>query len=491
MRRRQRAARSARISQSKKYRRRRLGALLVLLALAAAAIFFLPGRSGEPSTDAAAERRAKPQPSKPPPSDLAYPGYYPVRYEIEAEYTERPRAISGTQRLRYVNAEKRTMDSLQFRLWTNEDVFTERGGGTGISAVTVDGEKARFEADGTNLEVSLPKPLPENATAEIVLEFETKIPEIAAPFGHEDTVSSLGVWYPVLAVYDENGWNLSPPTEFGEPYFAEVSDYEVRLTLPRRLSSVATGVEKDRSETEDKQTVTYEARAVRDFALAIGENFSRKSRQVSDTTVTVHYLPDSAFRADRALDLAAGSLELFSELFGPYPYPELDIVDAPLLAGTEYSTLTFVSMAGTEDYLFDTVIPHEVAHQWWYVQVGNDQFSEPWLDESLATYSEWLFTGDAATRFPDPVNTGIPLDSPVAAFPDNTAYQNTTYTYGAQLYRELSAEIGEHTLTTGLHNYVEDYRYGVATKEDLIETLSEAAGRDLTPFFKSYSIESR
>ncbi len=34
---------------------------------------------------------------------------------------------------------------------------------------------------------------------------------------------------------------------------------------------------------------------------------------------------------------------------------------------------------------------HETAHQWWYARVANDQALEPWLDEALATYSEYLF----------------------------------------------------------------------------------------------------
>ena len=426
--------------------------------------------------------------AKPPDSDLAYPGFYPPRYEIEAEYAENPRTISGTEKLRYVNAEDQPMKEIRFQLWTNEKTFTERGGGTQVRNATVDGKNARLNAASTELTLTFPKPLPKGATAEVEFEFETTIPDIAAPFGYHQGVSSLGVWYPMLAVYDDKGWHISPPTEFGEPYFAEASDYEVRLTVPKNLTPVATGVETNRQKRDSNRTFTYKAGAVRDFAISIAEDFSVESRRVGNTTININYRPDSAFRAERAADLAAASLKYFSEVYGPYPYEELDIVDAPLLSGTEYSTLTFVSMANSEDYIFDTVVPHEVAHQWWYLKVGNDQFTSPWLDESLATYSEWLFTGDPDTRFPDSVEPYAPLDSPVDAFPDITSYQNTTYLYGAQLYRDLAYEIGQDTLLKGLRNYADEYAHKTTTAEDLVDALSETAGKDLSPFFRERGI---
>lgn len=458
---------------------------MVLLALISGLVWILwPGGSSGPPAEA-----PEPRPAKPPPSELAYPGFYPAKYKIEARYTEAPRTISGTQTLRYVNAEGKPMKSLHFRLWTNEEVFEENGGGTEISSATVGGKPSRYDLEGTDLEVTLPEPLPDGAMTDVVLKFETRVPDIAAPFGYFTGVASLGVWHPILAVHDEGGWNLPPPTEFGEPYFAETADYEVTLTVPEGLTPVTTGTETGRTDRGDSQTVTYQAQSVRDFALAIGENLFRVSRKVGDTAVNVYYRPESEYRADRALELVSKSLAYFSDLYGKYPYAELDLVDAPLVAGTEYSTLTFANIENTQDYVFDTVVPHEVAHQWWYVQVGSDQFSEPWLDESLATYSEWLSAGDSATRFPDPITPGVPLGSPVSDFPDTTAYQNATYLRGAQLFRDLSYQIGDDALTRGLHSYVEKYRFKTATTEDLVETLSEAAGEDLIPFFEAYGLE--
>ena len=423
----------------------------------------------------------------PPASEIARPGFYPARYEITARYTESPPTIAGAQSVRYVNAEGRPMRSLHFRLWANAEDYVALGGGTEISSVAVGEAPARFSVDGTDLEVVLPELLIEDATAEVAIEFVTKIPPLAASFGHDAGVSYLGVWYPVLAVHNAEGWRLSPPTSVGEPYYSEAADYSVELTLPRDLAAAATGAEQDARASGDMRTAVYEAESVRDFALAVGGDLATRSREVGGTTVNVHFRPDSAARAERVLDLAVESLAHFSKLYGPYPYPELDVVDAPVGTGAEFSTLVFADVAA-EDDLLDVVVPHEVAHQWWYVQVGSDQHEHPWLDEALATYSEWHFAGEAAARFPDTTTPTAPLSSPVSAFPDLASYQQTTYVHGAQLYRDLAREIGEETLMQGLRSYAQEHRFGTATDEDLVASLSEAAGADLAPFFEERGV---
>lgn len=459
--------------------------VLLLVALILALLLILSLRGNEkPVSQSASE----PKPEKPPASKIASPGFYPARYDIRATYLEDPFEITGRQKVRYVNAENEPLKKLYFNVPTNEGIFDKHDGGTSVSDVKVDGKKAHFSLDGTELKIKLPSKLHDGETANVSLNFETKIPKLAAPFGHSSGLSALGSWYPVLAVHDQNGWNHNPPTSFGESYFAEAADYKVALTLPKKLTPVATGVEKGHSESGGKKKVTYKADSVRDFAMAIGDNLSKKSRQVDGSEVNVYYTPASEFRAGKALDLASKSLKYFSDLYGPYPYHELDLVDAPLTSGEKYSTFAFVAMANSRNYLFQTVIPHEVAHQWWYAQVGNNQFEEPWLDETLATYSEWLFAGDAETRFPRTAQTSVPLGSSMDAFPNEVTYQRTTYLYGAQVMRELSDKIGKDTLKRGLREYLKRYRYQTATSEDLVKTLSKTAGKDLTPFFKAHGV---
>src|SRR5262249_11779577 len=76
------------------------------------------------------------------------------------------------------------------------------------------------------------------------------------------------------------------------------------------------------------------------------------------------------------------SFRTYSELFGPYPYADLEIVNSD--DGMEYPQLVFVG-PGRE-----TTAAHEVGHQWWYGVAGNDELHDIW-DEALTNYSEMLY----------------------------------------------------------------------------------------------------
>ena len=106
--------------------------------------------------------------------------------------------------------------------------------------------------------------------------------------------------------------------------------------------------------------------------------------------------PDALAAAAWTLDVARRSVERYSALFGPFPLSRLVIVEGDFPDGMEFSGLVFVSRDWFESWngnpasYLTLITAHEVAHQWWYGSVANDQAAEPWLDEALATYSEYL-----------------------------------------------------------------------------------------------------
>jgi aminopeptidase N len=167
-------------------------------------------------------------------------------------------------------------------------------------------------------------------------------------------------------------------------------------------------------------------------------------------------------------------MSLLGELIGPYPYPELDLVDAPgAFGGIEYPGLVYLGTLGTSWVIEPTV--HEVAHQWFYGLIGDDQIKQPWLDEAAATYAEALYyeqvqgtgrgTGflsdqrSIVRREPDP---DLPIGLGVGDYADEYAYATFVYHKGALFFDALRGKLGETGFKVFLQEYYETYRYGFA-----------------------------
>ena len=109
-----------------------------------------------------------------------------------------------------------------------------------------------------------------------------------------------------------------------------------------------------------------------------------------------YFLPGDEEGGRKALDWAAQALTIYQKEFGAYPYRELDIVETATTAGgIEYPGLVAVASRLYSDpnrqAFFESATAHEVAHQWWYNVVGNDQVNHPWLDEALTQYATYRY----------------------------------------------------------------------------------------------------
>ena len=204
----------------------------------------------------------------------------------------------------------------------------------------------------------------------------------------------------------------------------------------------------------------------RDFALSLSDSFVVSEQQLDNgMSIAVYTFADATVN-DRGLELdgaahvlreAEKTLELFERLFGRYPYDRLVIVQGDFPDGMEFTGIVFVGSAwfygfdGTTRNYLTLISVHEIAHQWWYARVGNDAALNPWLDEALATYSEYLFieamypedrnwwwTYRVAGYFPQGQ-----VDRTVYEFNTPREYINAIYLRGAQMLQNLREDIGD------------------------------------------------
>ncbi|MGR4880435.1 M1 family aminopeptidase [Streptomyces sp. LARHCF249] len=138
---------------------------------------------------------------------------------------------------------------------------------------------------------------------------------------------------------------------------------------------------------------TSVARQVWHFAWAAGPFRTGVATSPGGVKVRSHWTagtPDAWVTAARAE--AVRAIDDLRKRFGRYPYGEVDAVISDRLApigSMEFPCLVLVAADETGSGML-----HELAHQWWYGIVGNDEYASPWLDESFATYSHDLLIGD-------------------------------------------------------------------------------------------------
>jgi hypothetical protein len=429
----------------------------------------------------------------------------PPHYTLDVRVDFEALTVAGTVEILYTNNEREALEAIYLRLYPNAEHYEE--GETRIDAVNVDGVAADFGFEDqarTVLVVPLPAPLPPKAQSTLQIAFSVSVPRRSDRFGYDEGVMSLGHWYPMLAVYDDEGWNRDPYVALGDAFYSDVAFFTVHLTVPEDAVVAATGVEVGQVlHRPPRATITYVSGATRDFALALSREYEAVSAQVGETTVTSYYLPGHEQGGQQALQVAADALEVYNARFGLYPYTELDVAETAFVimgspGGMEFPGIVFISSEFYRPGSFfasemDTVVAHEVAHQWWYGVVGNNQVDEPWLDEAFATYASIVYFEDAQddaaaeaalwSQAVLPYQLGQmlggdgPLQRSLLDYDGNLLiYQPIVYGKGALFLARLRELLGDDEFFALMQHHYQAHKYGLLAADDFRHSIQDATG---------------
>ncbi len=429
-----------------------------------------------------------------------------TRYEISVQLDVKALRLAGEETVRYTNRETVALDRLYFRLYPNSPACT---GWATVEAVQVDGRPVEpvYEVEQTALRVPLDPPLDPGRQAVVTMRFVDQVPTgdtcHYAALSYDEPLLALAHFYPQIPAY-EGSWPISLPVDQGDLVFADAAFYSVTATLPAGWVVAAGGSEVARAAPSAGQaSISWVAGPARDFVMELSPNYMTSTKEIEDIRVTSYYLPDHLGGGRQALTATVDALVVYQDLFGPYRYGEMDVVETRTGAGgVEYPGLVVVSTG-----LYDpatssltTITAHEVAHQWWYSLVGNDQVGEPWLDEALTSYSTVLFWEetageDAANQLLDyyrrsyqaVVDAGLdaPANRPVSAYTAET-YGPLVYGKGTLFFDALRRQVGDDVFIEILRRYYQRYCYGIATGEGFLQVAEEVAGVDLEPLYKQW-----
>ena len=379
-----------------------------------------------------------------------------------------------------------------------------------VLKVRVNAETKDFELMGEDediLKINFGFKLTPKKSVQIDIEFNLIIPNSTHRFGWFDGNINLGNWYPVVCVYEEGEFDTSPYYATGDPFFSELANYEVELSYPKEYQLASTGIMTTET-SEGNKVSKMTAKAVRDFAMCLSKTSKIVSEQADKTEVK--YMADVLDEnSEKYAKLSVSALEFFSETFGKYPYKTLYVVKTPFIyGGMEYPNIVFISNSIDDETEFMKVIVHEIAHQWWYGVVGNNEVKEAWLDESLSEYSTALFfehNNEYGISYDDFVNEALSsyllyvdviqtlkgdvntkMNLPVNEYQNDYEYSYMVYVKGVIMFDSLKNMVGEKNVVAGLKKYYSDNKFKNASSEEFFASFEAACHKDLKNYFDGF-----
>jgi hypothetical protein len=518
-----------------------------------------PGLRIQPSEafTAAVERKTRTATGEPGPR---YWQQY-ARYRLQAELQPVTKRLSGRGSVIYLNRSPDTLPEIYVHVYNNlfapdakRNQQTPKLGGVEFERVAVGGRvmsgiaregEPGYTVDGTVMQIRLPSPLAPGDSLAMDFAWQYRVPSETAPRGGQDgEVWYLSYWYPQVAVYDDiNGWQTDQYLGQAEFYMG-YADYDVALTLPTGWLVGATGslqnpaevlsprvlarldsargaqtvvrvvTEQDRLDSAatargagGRLTWRYRAMNVRDFAWGTSPRYLwdavGASTGAGTSAIYAFYRPEGRRSYwDEAARYGRHSIEFFSKLLWPYPYPHMTAMDGPVgCGGMEYPMMTCIG--GQWDSLtMQEVVTHEIGHMWFPMMVGSDEKRFTWMDEGLTQYLQSQSIPDFYQTIDDEAeNRRYYLQVSQAGLEEQLMKHGDRYynevAFGVAGYHKpatalvaLRQVLGRETFEKAMREYGRRWMNKHPTPFDFWNTVESVSGQDLDWFWKTWFYET-
>lgn len=301
-------------------------------------------------------------------------------------------------------------------------------------------------------------------------------------------------------------WSLSEP--YGAPDWWACKDNpndkadssDVWITMPKEFVSVSNGRLIQTVDNGNLRTYQWQNRyPIAHYLISVAcSNYTQYNDyfkySATDSMLVSHFIyPETLTNSVKSqLDLTTPMLKFFTEKFGEYPFINEKYGHAQCGFGGGMEHQTVSSMGG-----FNTgLIAHELAHQWFGDYVTCKTWSDIWVNEGFATFSEALYTesvgGETAYQQEMNENMDLAKEATGSIFVQNTSSINEifnfrrTYAKGAVVLHMLRGVLGDEAFFKALKNYLNQYQNNVASIRDFQAVVEQTSGQDLTYFFNEW-----
>jgi len=277
--------------------------------------------------------------------------------------------------------------------------------------------------------------------------------------------------------------------------------YRFEITVPKPWVVAASGILSEVVDNGSQTRYVWEMDQPMASYLAsieIDKYIIETSAGPNGIVIRNYFTPDFPTELKANINQIPAMIAYFSSIFGQYPFgaygvviSEGDIPPCNLVIGgaTELQSLSL--FCPKDSVLDESIIAHELAHQWFGSSVSLKNWQDLWLKEGMATYAEWLWQTrnqgvEALNQRATEERSSFSIDNKIGQPPPEDLYSWEQYGGGALTIHALRLKVGDEVFFKIIRTYLERYRYGNASVQDFIDLSEEISGLELSAFFDDW-----
>ncbi len=377
-----------------------------------------------------------------------------------------------------------------------------------ILSIGLSGNSQNYSYDGKQLSIALTHALTIGQEITIEIAYKLDKPDrglyFIYPTEHEPN-KPVQVW---TQGEDEDSRYWFPCFD----YPGQLASSEIRVEVPSSFIAVSNGslssVE-DKSNSKIYHWIQTEVHPTYLMTLAVGE-FSEIRDEWNGKDITYYVEKGKEDSARLTMGKTPRMVEFYSQTYGyPYAYPKYAqvCVDDFIFGGMENTSTTLLTdrclldeRAAIDNLRAETLVAHELAHQWFGDLVVIKHWSHAWIKEGAATYAEvlwltheygsdlgryyWLgqareYLDEDSSRYRRPLVTHVYREA-------IELYDRHIYEKGSCVYHMMRVELGDELFFKTIATFLKDHAHNTVETIDLLRAVEKTTGRNLTFLFDQY-----
>ncbi|MGV0024663.1 M1 family aminopeptidase [Phormidesmis priestleyi] len=377
-----------------------------------------------------------------------------------------------------------------------------------IQTVTVAEVEQPFDYDGEQLHIRLKQPTQAGDAIEVAIAYRVEKPQRGLYFVLPDEHyphKPVQVW---TQGEDEDSRFWFPCFD----YPGQLATSEIRVSVLAQYTAISNGELINVDLEGDRKTYHWLQKQVHPtylMTLAVGD-FAELKDEWNGKPVTYYVEKGREKQAQISMGKTPRMIEFFSQIYGyPYPFPKYAqvCVDDFIFGGMENTSTTLLTdrclldeRAAIDNRSTETLVAHELAHQWFGDLVVIKHWSHAWLKEGMASYAEvlWMnheydadtaayyllgearsYLDEDASRYRRPIVTHIYREA-------IELYDRHLYEKGACVYHMIRTELGDELFWKTIATFLQDNAHKTVETVDLLRAIEKSTGRNLLFLFDQY-----